>query len=66
MEANKVPIAPAILDLVLGGMLEQHVVTSMIKADGDPLAFFRRSVAGTLGVATVLAWAWPLVRQWRR
>jgi TctA family transporter len=66
MEANKFPIAPAILGLVLGGMLEQHFVTSMIKAEGNPLAFFERPVAGTLGVATLLVWAWPVVMGWRR
>ena len=66
MEANKFPIAPAILGLVLGGMLEQHFVTSLIKAEGNPLAFFERPVAGTLGVATLLVWAWPAVMRWRR
>ena len=34
MEANGFPIAPTILGLVLGGMLEQNFVTSMIKAEG--------------------------------
>jgi TctA family transporter len=66
MEANRFPIAPAILGLVLGGMLEQHFVTSMIKADGNPLAFFERPVAGALGVATILVWLWPVVAAQRR
>ncbi len=65
LEANRFPIAPAILGLVLGGMLEQHFVTSMIKADGNPLAFFERPVAGVLGVATLLVWSWPLVMRRR-
>ena len=47
-------------------MLEPHFVTSMIKAEGNSLAFFERPVAGVLGVATLLVWAWPLVRPWRR
>ena len=34
MEENGFPIAPAILGLVLGEMLEQNFMTSMIKADG--------------------------------
>ncbi len=46
MEANGFPIAPTILGLVLGGMLEQNFVTSMIKAGGNPLAFFERPIAG--------------------
>jgi TctA family transporter len=66
MEANRFPIAPTILGLVLGGMLEQHFVTSMIKADGDVLAFFERPVAGVLGVVTLLVWVSPLVMGWWR
>ena len=67
MEANRFPIAPTILGLVLGGMLEQNFVTSMIKADGDLGAFFARPIAGVLGVATLLVWLSPFVIQrWRR
>ena len=51
MEENGFPIAPAILGLVLGEMLEQNFMTSMIKADGALLAFFERPIAGALGVA---------------
>ncbi|ODS57337.1 MAG: C4-dicarboxylate ABC transporter permease [Acidobacteria bacterium SCN 69-37] len=61
MESNGFPIAPTILGMVLGGMLEQHFVTSMIKADGNLLAFFERPVAGVLGVATLLIWTSPLL-----
>ncbi len=61
MEANGFPIAPTILGGVLGAMLEQNVVSSLIKAGGDPLAFFERPIAGTLGVATILIWLSPLV-----
>ncbi len=67
MEANRFPIAPAILGLVLGGMLEQNFVTSMLKADGNFGAFFSRPIAGTLGVATLLIWLSPwLLRFVRR
>ena len=57
MEENGFPIAPAILGLVLGEMLEQNFMTSMIKADGSLLGFFQRPIAAGLGVATVLIWA---------
>ena len=57
MEENGFPIAPAILGLVLGEMLEQNFMTSMIKADGSLLGFFERPIAASLGVATVLIWA---------
>jgi putative tricarboxylic transport membrane protein len=59
MEANGFPIAPTILGMVLGGMLEQHFVTSMIKAGGDLSAFFDRPIAAGLGVATILIWLTP-------
>ena len=48
-ETNGFPVAPAILGVVLGGMLEENFVTSMIKADGNPLAFFQRPLAAVLG-----------------
>ena len=56
MEENGFPIAPAILGLVLGEMLEQNFMTSMIKADGNALFFFERPIAACLGVATLLIW----------
>jgi putative tricarboxylic transport membrane protein len=62
MEENGFPIAPAILGLVLGEMLEQSFMTSMIKSDGAFLAFFERPIAGVLGVVTLLVWATMLWR----
>ncbi len=59
MEENDIPIAPCILGIVLGGMLEANFVTSMIKADGDLLAFFERPIAAGLGVFTILVWTLP-------
>ena len=47
LEENGFPIAPAILGVVLGGMLEENFITSMIKSDGDPRRSSRgRSPAG--------------------
>ena len=66
MESNRFPIAPAILGLVLGGMLEQNFVTSLLKADGDPTAFFSRPIAGILGLVTLLVWVSPLIRNTMR
>lgn len=39
LEENGFPVAPAILGVVLGTMLEETFVTSMIKADGNLLVF---------------------------
>jgi TctA family transporter len=67
LEENGFPVAPAILGVVLGGMLEENFVTSMIKSDGNLLAFFERPIAAVLGVLTLAAWFLPpLVRRMRR
>jgi TctA family transporter len=66
MEENGIPVAPLILGIVLGELLEQSFLTSMMKADGDPTVFFTRPIAGTLGVVTVLIWviiAWRVLRK---
>jgi TctA family transporter len=64
MEENGFPVAPAILGMVLGAMLEEHFISSMIKADGRLLAFFERPIAAGLGVLTIAVFAWPLARAW--
>jgi putative tricarboxylic transport membrane protein len=67
LEENGFPIAPAILGVVLGGMLEENFVTSMIKSEGHLIAFFERPVAATLGVLTLAVWFLPLLmRRLRR
>jgi TctA family transporter len=65
MEENGYPVAPAILGVILGAMLEENFVSSMIKADGRLLAFFERPIAAALGVVAILVWLWPLA-QWLR
>ena len=57
LEANGYPIAPAILGMLLGVMLEEHFITSMIKADGNLLGFFERPIAAGLAVCTLLLWS---------
>jgi TctA family transporter len=56
MEENGIPIAPCILGIVLGPMVEQNFVTSMIKSDGNFLAFFERPIAAGLGLFTLFVW----------
>jgi len=62
MEENGFPVAPTILGIVLGTMLEDNFMSSMIKADGDLLGFFSRPIAATLGVAVILLWLIPIGR----
>jgi putative tricarboxylic transport membrane protein len=69
MEENGFPVAPAILGLVLGTMIERNFMQSMMKADGNLLAFFDRPIAATLGVITIAIWvlvAGGAVRRWWR
>jgi TctA family transporter len=61
MEENRIPIAPAILGIVLGPLLERSFMTSMIKGGGDLGHFFSRPIAAVLGVITLAIWAWVLV-----
>jgi putative tricarboxylic transport membrane protein len=60
LEANRFPIAPAILGVVLGGMLEENFITSMIKSNGNLGAFFSRPIAAGLAVVTILVWFLPV------
>ncbi|MEO5697198.1 MAG: tripartite tricarboxylate transporter permease [Burkholderiaceae bacterium] len=62
MERWHFPVAPTILGVVLGTMLEEHFFSSLIKADGNFLVFFERPIAGALGAVTLLIWFWPLGR----
>jgi TctA family transporter len=61
MEENGYPVAPAILGIVLGGMIEDNFMASMIKADGNFLELFSRPIAATLGVVTIVLWITPLL-----
>ena len=67
LEENGFPSAPAILGVVLGGMLEENFVTSMIKSDDNLLGFFSRPIAAALGALTLAAWFLPpVIRRLRR
>ena len=63
MEENGFPIAPTILGVVLGGMLEENLVSSMIKADGNLLAFINRPIAGALALLTLALWLFPVAQR---
>ncbi|MGR3403104.1 tripartite tricarboxylate transporter permease, partial [Paracoccus sp. (in: a-proteobacteria)] len=61
MEENGFPIAPAILGIVIGPMLEDNFMATVIKSDGGIVGFFDRPVSGALGAFTILIWVIPLV-----
>ncbi len=62
LEANRFPIAPIILGLVLGPILERNFIMSMQIADGNLLGFFDRPIAAVLGGMICTIALWPLVR----
>ena len=61
MEANGYPVAALVLGIVMGTMVEQSFVTSLIKSDGSLLPFFERPVSAVLAAMTVTALIWPLL-----
>jgi len=61
MESSGYPVAPVILGIVIGPLLEQNFMISMMIADGSILGFFSRPIAAILGVITIVVWLTPLV-----
>lgn len=61
MEANGYPVAAMVLGVVMGTMVEQSFVTSLIKSDGSILPFFERPVSSVLAALTIGALAWPIL-----
>ena len=62
MQENGFPVAPLILGMIMGELLEENFMQAMIAADGNILAFFSRPIAATLGITTILVWFSPLIR----
>jgi len=65
LEENGFPVAPAILGVVLGQLLEENFVNSMIKADGNLIGLVDRPIAGVLAALTALVIGWSLIAAWR-
>jgi len=59
-EANGIPVAPIVLGMVLGPIVEQNFMVSMIKSEWDLTQFFTRPTAAILAVLTILTWLTPL------
>jgi TctA family transporter len=55
-----------ILGMLLGTMLEEHFIRSMIKADGNLLAFVERPIAAGLAIFIGVLWigsGWVAMRR---
>ncbi|TGV07592.1 C4-dicarboxylate ABC transporter permease [Alcaligenaceae bacterium 429] len=59
-----IPLAPAILGLVLGNTLESSFMSSMLKANGNLLDFVARPLSATLASLVVLIFVFPLLLRW--
>lgn len=57
LEENDVPLAPMILALILGPLIEENFMKSIIKADGALGPFVERPIAAILAVVCLLVWA---------
>jgi TctA family transporter len=66
MEEKGFQVAPTILGIVMGGLVERSLTTSLIKSDGSMLAFFERPIAGGLGVLTLTLWCLPILLRFLR
>jgi TctA family transporter len=60
MERNGYPVAAMVLGIVMGTMVEQSFITSLIKSDGSIIPFFSRPVAAVLAFCTIAALLWPV------
>lgn len=60
LEVHGIPVAPIVLGMVLGPILEQNFMVSMIKTGWDVTQFFSRPAAAVLGALTVATWLVPL------
>jgi len=69
MQENDFPVAPLILGMVIGALLEENFMQAMIAQGGDLSAFFSRPIAATLGTITIILWISPIIAllaRWRR
>jgi len=67
LESQRVPLAPLILGLILGPMIEQKLRAGLIGSNGDPTPLFTRPICLVLVALLVITMVVvPLVRIWLR
>ena len=60
LEAKRVPLAPLILGLILGPMVEENFRTGLIKSEGSLSPFFTRPFCLALVILLLLAFLSPI------
>jgi hypothetical protein len=59
-EKFRYPVAPLLLGLVLGNLLEQALLRSMSMSNGDPTIFFTRPISLVIMIAALVSLAYSL------
>ncbi len=61
LEAGRVPLAPLILGLILGPMVEENLRTGLIKSEGSWMPFVNRPICAVLILILLAAFLGPLL-----
>lgn len=61
LEENDFPVAPVILGVVLGPLLEEYFINSMIKSDGKLIGLVDRPIAAVLAAITIGIIGWTII-----
>lgn len=62
-ERNGIPLAPVVLGIVLGPIVERNFMSSVIKTDWDLLQFFTRPISAILIVLVALLLMYPVLER---
>jgi putative tricarboxylic transport membrane protein len=65
MEENGIPIAPCVLGIVIGPILEDNLISTLIKSQGNLIDFVNRPIALSLFLFLCLIWA-SIIYSWVR
>ncbi|WP_377838458.1 tripartite tricarboxylate transporter permease [Bosea sp. UC22_33] len=65
LEENDFPVAPVILGVVLGPLLEEYFINSMIKSDGRLIGLVDRPIAAVLAAITIGIIGWTVIASLR-
>lgn len=66
LKTLKFPLAPVILGVVLGPLLEEHLRRAMLLARGDPSVFITRPISATFIALSVFLISFAVYSEWRR
>ena len=66
MRCHAIPLAPAIIGVILGPMAEQQLRRALAIADGSPMVLVTRPISAALLAAALLLLAGPRIVRWYR